>query len=706
MSEQTIQKRAPLLVELGTEELPPSALKTLAIAFHDHLLNTLGEAGLLHETHSRWFATPRRLSVLIEDVATKGAAQNVEKRGPALAAAYDDNGQPTKAVLGFARSCGVDIDALDTLETDKGKWLIHRSVTPGVAAKDLIGSCIQAAIEKLPIPKRMRWGNHDSEFVRPVHWLVVLLGRQIMPCNVLGIVAGRKSRGHRFMGPNAEIAIAQAQDYEETLGAEGAVVVDFDARKKSIEQQVNRLAKKTGGRAIMTPALLDTVTALVEKPFALLGTFDPGYLKIPAEALISSMRDHQKYFHVVDDNDALLPFFITVSNIRSSSPARVRSGNERVLNARLADARFFWETDSLQPLESRVDQLKHVLFHHALGSLADKTRRLESIAVGIAAVLDANPVACQRAATLCKADLVSGMVGEFPEMQGTMGKYLARHDQEPATVSAAIEEHYLPRYAGDALPESAVGRVLALADRIDSLLGLFIAAEEPSGEKDPYGLRRAALGIIRILVDKKLDIDISTLVTITSDAYAAGGCPATPEVVNRCQSFIADRYRALYHSMGFAADEISAVIAVGASHPLDFDKRLRAVATFRSHPDAAGLAAANKRIRNILRKNKSNENQTVDVDLLSDPAEIALFSALTETATAIQPDIEKGDFQAALRSLAGLRATVDQFFNDVMVLADDSVIRANRLALVNNMHQLFLGIADISLLQDQESTHD
>ena len=705
MRARTNQYRDDLLVEIGTEELPPVALKLLAIAFRDHLVSGLTDAGLIGPVETHWFATPRRLAVIIPEVAKKGEAQHTERRGPAVSSAFDASGGPTPAAQGFARSCGVSVGDLQTLKTDKGEWLVHRAETPGVPAKDLIGPCIESAVEKLSIPKRMRWGDGEAEFVRPVHWLVVLHGGVVIPCSVLGIKAGRKSRGHRFMGrqKGGLISLDNAADYEKTLKSEGEVIADFEARAAMIEKQVMRLGEKAGGRAVIDPVLLETVTALVEKPHGLLGTFDPAYLKVPSEALISSMRDHQKYFHVVDEKGALLPAFITVSNIKSTSPARVRSGNERVLNARLADARFFWGSDTAQTLESRVSLLSNVLFPHALGSLADKPRRVESIATGIGRALGIDPMVCGRAARLCKADLLSGMVGEFPELQGTMGRYLAKHDKEASAVCSAIEEHYLPRHAGDRLPKTPPGRVLAIADRVDSLLGLFIAAEEPTGEKDPYGLRRAALGVIRILVEKKIDLDITTLVDLASDAYAAQGLPATPDAKAQCRAFILDRYRALYSAMGFAQDEISAVLEVGASHPLDFDRRLRAVSQFRSNPDAASLAAANKRVRNILKKSAGEASHHINPDLLSEAAEIALSTALTESAAAIAPAIAQSDFQSALRTLAGLRAVVDQFFDQVMVMADDTAVRANRLALLNRMSELFLGVADISLLQTPEA---
>jgi len=696
------QGRADLLVELGTEELPPAALKRLSEVFAAGLADALTTAGLAENPATTSFAAPRRLAVRVSEVAKKGADQSSERRGPAIAAAYDDSGQPTAAAAGFARSCGVEVGELQTLRTDKGEWLVHRTVVPGANAKTLVGPGIQQALDKLPIPKRMRWGSGTDEFVRPVHWLVVLHGEQVVPCSVLGVKSGRVSQGHRFMGKQS-VRIGSACEYEQRLEEEGAVIADFAARSAMIEKQVARLGEKAGGHAVIDPVLLETVTALVEKPHAVLGSFDPAFLKVPQEALVSSMSDHQKYFHVVDAKGALLPAFITISNIRSRSPARVRTGNERVLNARLADAKFFWESDATQPLAARAQTLNQVLFHHALGSLADKTRRIEKLSGNIAQAIGAAQADCIRAASLCKADLVSGMVGEFPDLQGIMGRYLARHDGESAAVARAIEEHYLPRHAGGALPKSIPGQVLALADRLDSLVGLFIAGEEPTGEKDPYGLRRAALGVIRILVEKKLDLDVAVLVEDAADSYAAGGLAAADSAKSHCTTFILERYRALYVTLGFAQDEISAVLEAGARRPLDFDRRLKAVSRFRHHRDAPSLTAANKRIRNILRKSEEGIPAQIDVQQLSEPAEIALSQAILETAGAIAPAIAKGDYAAALRALAGLRPVVDGFFDEVMVMAPDPVVRANRLALLGQLNQLFLGIADISLLQTPET---
>jgi len=690
--------RADLLVEIGTEELPPRALQRLAEAFAELLTVALTDQSLAPAGAAAWFATPRRLAARLPAVARRCPDRVKQRRGPALAAAFDGGGAATPAAVGFARSCGVPIDVLEKLETDKGSWLVHRTVEAGDSASALVPQCIEQAIIALPTPKRMRWGKGSVEFVRPVHWLVVLHGSRVIPCQLLGVAAGRVSAGHRFMGEH-RVRICSAGSYEQDLEECGAVIADFARRRQLIARQVQKLGNKAGGVVVADPALLDTVTALVEKPHALLGHFDPAFLEVPPEALISSMRDHQKYFHVVDDKGVLLPRFITVSNIRSTTPGRVSKGNERVLQARLADAQFFWKTDCRQPLDSRIDALEGVLFHQALGSLRDKARRLSRLARQIAQCLGADPAACVRAAELCKADLVTGMVGEFPDLQGVMGRHLAKHDQEPVAVARAIEEHYLPRQAGDALPSSTPGRIVALADRLDSLVGIFSTGEEPTGEKDPYALRRAALGIIRILVEKKLDLDIVELVDSAADAYTVGGHPISGAVREQAVAFIMERYRAWYSSAGFSNDEISAVLEAGASRPLDFDRRLKAVSAFRRHRDAASLAAANKRIRNILRQATDAIPRKIDSGLLTEPAEIALAEALIKSAGAVTPLIGRGDYKEALRTLAGLRSVVDRFFDEVMVMTDDTAVRGNRLALLSQLGGMFLAIADISLLQ-------
>ena len=689
---------ADLLVEIGTEELPPQTLSRLGQALGTTLAAELAGQGLVENPEISWFATPRRLGARVSGVRRQQPGQTSERRGPALAKAFDEQGEPTPAASGFARSVGVEVGALERLETDKGAWLVHRSSQPGQRAESLVPSCIENAVNALPIAKRMRWGSSDAEFVRPVHWLVVLHGSKTIPCRLLDVVSGNRSSGHRFMARHP-VRIRSASSYETDLKSDGQVIADFAVRRDMISRQITRLAKQAGGSAVDDPELLDLVTGLVEKPYSLLGRFDVSFVQMPSEVLVASICDHQKYFHVVDEQGALMPCFIAVSNIRSKQPARVRQGNERVLRARLSDARFFWDHDRRTRLESRVADLENVTFHHRLGSLYDKTLRLEVLAGRLAQHFGLDPSLSSRAARLCKADLTTDMVGEFPKLQGTMGRYYADHDGERRAVSQAIGEHYLPQQAGDSLPGSRIGRILSLADRIDSLVGLFSAGEEPTGDRDPYALRRAALGIIRILVEKKIDLAITTLIDMSVDAYQQANCPIEQDTPQRVSAFLTERYRALYLAAGFRNDEITAVTRTGATHPLDFDRRLKAVARFRQMQTAASLAGANKRIRNILRRAEQDVPLQVDDALFEHQAEKDLAAALVRTSTAVWPLVERSDYTRALKQLAQLSEPVDRFFEDVLVMAEDQDQRSNRLALLNQLANLFLAIADISHLQ-------
>mgnify|MGYP001158680976 CR=1 FL=1 len=695
---QDSRSRADLLVEIGTEELPPQTLIRLGQTFGTALAAELANQGLVENPKINWFATPRRLAARITGVKRQQPDQISERRGPALAKAFNDQGEPTSAASGFARSLGVGVEALERLETEKGAWLVHRSSQHGQSAKALVPGCIENAVNALPVAKRMRWGDSDVEFVRPVHWLVVLHGKQTIHCRLLNVSSGNLSAGHRFMAKQP-VKITCASSYEIDLKSAGQVIADFSVRRRMISRQIARLANRAGGVPVVDPGLLDLVTGLVEKPHSLLGSFDVSFVKMPTEVLVSSMRDHQKYFHLVDEQGTLLPCFIAVSNIRSKQPARVRQGNERVLKARLSDARFFWDEDRRRTLESRVTSLKSVTFHHRLGSLYDKTLRLEILAGQLARHLGQDPSLSSRAARLSKADLVSDMVGEFPNLQGTMGRHYADHDGEKRAVSRAIEEHYLPRQAGDSLPGSGLGRIVSLTDRVDSLVGLFSAGEEPSGDRDPYALRRAALGIIRILIEKRIDLDITTLIDMSVDAYQQTDCPIEQEAPMRVSDFLVERYRALYLAAGFRNDEITAVTQTGATHPLDFDRRLKAVARFRRLRAAASLAGANKRIRNILRRVDQDVPLQFNDSLFEHQAERDLAAALVRISTAVWPLIERSDYTRALKQLAGLGEPVDRFFDDVMVMAENPDQRSNRLALLNQLASLFLAIADISHLQ-------
>jgi glycyl-tRNA synthetase beta chain len=565
-------------------------------------------------------------------------------------------------------------------------------------ASTLIPDCIAAALAALPISKRMRWGDGDVEFVRPVHWLIVIHGKTSVKCQILGVNANTFSHGHRFLA-DKPVRIINADGYAQTLKENGFVIAGFSDRRESIRKQAEILGRKAGGKTIFGEKLLDTVTGLVEWPRALVGDFDPDFLDIPSEVLISSMRDHQKFFHIVDESGQLLPKFIAVCNIESRQLARVRSGYERVLGARLADARFFWEADCNRLLEDWVEDLRGVRFQENLGSLYDKTCRIEKLAVLIATELGWDKSRAARSAHLCKADLVSHMVSEFPDLQGTMGHQYARLNREPKEVAIALGEHYLPRHAGDKLPTSRSGKILALADRVDTLTGIFSTGEEPTGERDPYGLRRAALGIIRILVEKKLALDLTYLVDLSVSIYVADGHTIDDNVREQVIQFITERYRAYYTAAGFSNDEINAVLEVGTTQPVDFDRRLRAVSRFRRNRSAPSLAEANKRIRNILRKTEQQVPLKIDNTLFNHAAEESLAAALVEISAAVGPLVQRGDYTRALGQLARLREPVDCFFSDVMVLVDDPNLRTNRLALLSQLSNLLRAVADISRLQ-------
>ncbi|MCG6871154.1 MAG: glycine--tRNA ligase subunit beta [Gammaproteobacteria bacterium] len=691
-----ISKTAPLLVELGTEELPPRALRNLSEAFAENLRQGLVEARLAEpDVPAQAFASPRRLAVKLAAVARRQTDQEVTRRGPAVAAAFDADGEPTPAARGFAGSCGVAVEKLQRLKTDRGEWLVHAQKEKGRSARDLLPEILEQATRRLPIPKRMRWADLDAEFVRPVHWLVVLHGEQVVPAQLLSVKSGRRTRGHRFhcSGP---IRLRSPADYPGLLKKPGYVIADFAVRRELVRTQVEKIAGKLGGKAVIDPDLLEEVSSLVEWPQAIGGDFDPEFLKLPDEALISAMQDHQRYFPVADARGRLLPHFITVANLRSRRPSLVREGNQRVLRARFTDAAFFWNTDRSRPLASRLDSLGGMVFHARLGSLLDKTQRVRELAGWIGAQLNGDRSQCERAAELAKTDLTTLMVGEFPELQGTMGKYYARHDREPADVAAAMAEQYLPRQAGDALPRRVPGQALALADRLDSLVGLFGAGEAPSGDKDPYALRRAALGVLRILIERKLDLDLTDLLQRARDGYGQG--PGAGADVGAIFDFCLDRLRRYYQQRNVPADVIDAVRDCRPTRPLDFDQRVRGVDTFRRLPEAESLAAANKRIRNILRQAGDSPFQAPG-DTEPEPAEAALATALVSAIGEARPRISARDYTAALKGMASLRNPVDRFFEEVMVMDEDPGKRAARLDLLKRLSDLFLEVADISRLQ-------
>jgi glycyl-tRNA synthetase beta chain len=682
-----------LLVEIGTEELPPKALPTLSAAFTDGIAKGLADAGLTPEAILP-YAAPRRLAVWVKGVDAQQADQIIEKRGPAIKGAFDADGNPTKAALAFANSCGVEVADLGRMETDKGAWLVFRQQQAGQATAALLPAIVEKSLAALPIPKRMRWGSGTAEFVRPVHWIVMLNGSEVIDAEILGIKTGRESRGHRFHAPDA-ISISTPADYAVQL-SEAFVIARFDARREMIRSKVEALAAELGGKAIMPGGLLDEVTALVEWPVPVAGRFEERFLDVPQEALISTMQDNQKYFALVDTNGKLMPNFITIANIESRDVAQISSGNERVIRPRFSDAEFFWTQDKKQTLESRREGLKTMVFQQKLGSLYDKSARVAKLAGYIAQQLGADATLAVRAAELGKCDLITNMVFEFTELQGIMGRYYAAHDGEAAEVAAALDEQYMPRFAGDELPQSKTGQILALAERLDTLAGIFGIGQKPTGAKDPFGLRRAALGALRLLIENGLALDLADLLDQAAINLSTqlGSKPATGETLD----YILDRLRSYYQEQGIGADVVEAVAALKPSQPLDFDRRVKAVAAFRQLTASESLAAANKRISNILKKVEGELPTRVELGLLQEPAEKALADAVFTQENKVLPLFAVGDYEAALLSLASLREPVDQFFTDVMVMAEDVALKNNRLALLNHLRGLFLRVADLSVL--------
>jgi len=686
-----------LLIELGTEELPPKALKKLIQAFEVSIKKGL-EAAELSFSSIRSYAAPRRMAVIVDDLQEKQEDRLVERRGPAVASAFDDDGNPTKAVQGFARSCGVEVEDLETVETDKGAWLVFKKEQTGSNAESLVPDILQQALNDLPIPKRMRWGSLPGEFVRPVHWLVLLFGDDVIPFDTLGVSASRDTQGHRFHHPEA-IRIESAQTYVAQLETEGHVVVDMTARREAIRGQVLELATKLGGEAVLNEDLLDEVTGLVEWPVALSGSYDKRFLELPAEALISSMEEHQKYFAVRDKSGELLPYFITICNIESRDPTQVVAGNERVILPRLSDSAFFWETDRKRPLADRQEQLKTIVFQNKLGTVFDKSVRVAKLAAFIATKIDGEAPLAQRAAQLAKCDLVTEMVGEFPDLQGIMGRYYARLDGEHDEVAEALDEQYLPRFAGDALPATKTGQAVSLAEKLDTLVGLFGIGQPPTGVKDPFALRRAALGVLRIIIENNLDLDLLVLIEQAQQGFENE--LSEPKVTEQVMQYFYDRLKGYAQDQGIKADVFEAVLAVKPVRPLDFMQRLNAVVAFRQLEQAESLAAGNKRIGNILRKNGAEADAgTVDESVLVEGAEKALVAKLETVTEAVKPLMASADYTGVLTTLADMRETVDGFFDSVMVMDEDMTIRKNRLAILNQTRALFLGVADISHLQN------
>ncbi len=684
-----------LLVEIGTEELPPTALDRLSLAFMQGI-----EAGLKQEelgfSQIQRYASPRRLAVLISDLATAQADRVVERKGPALTAAFDDAGNPSKAAEGFARSCGVSVDQLEQEETPKGSWLMFQQNQPGKSTAELIPAIINSSLSALPIPKRMRWGSRSEEFVRPVHWAVLLFGDEVIPAEILGQQTGRSTRGHRFHRPDP-IEITAPADYLTQLQDQGMVYADMQQRKELIRNLVVATAEAQGATAIIDEELLSEVTALNEWPVPVMGSFDESFLEVPAEALIQAMQGHQKYFPVVAEDGNLRPNFITISNIESREIAQVRSGNERVIRPRFKDAAFFWEQDLKQPLEAHSTRLQSVVFQDKLGTLYDKSQRVAVLAQAIAEQTGSDPALARRAAQLCKCDLMTNMVNEFPKLQGIMGSYYAARSNEDPEVVAAMKEVYMPRHAGDDLPVSACGRAIAVADRLDTLVGIFAIGQKPSGVKDPFGLRRAALGVLRIMIEAPLDLDLEAMLRLAAEGLAdkVDASAAISEVFD----YMMDRLKAYYTDRGITADVIDAVLACRPTRPADFDLRVKAVAEFRKLPEAESLSAANKRIRNILKKSDEEYPEQPDAAIFAEDAERNLFNKVQELTPVVAPLFAAGDYTKALKLLAALRAAVDSFFDNVMVNCEDADLRRNRLALLNSLSALFLSAADLSRLQ-------
>lgn len=684
-----------LLIEIGTEELPPTALNKLSTAFYNGVKEGLEKADLSF-TEIKKFAAPRRLALVISDLQVKQKDKDIEKRGPAIAAAFDEDGCPSKAAEGFARSCGVTVEELDKLETDKGAWLNFKSTQKGQKTRDLIAEIVQTSLDKLPIPKRMRWADLDAQFVRPVHWLILLFGNDVIDAEILSVKSGRETFGHRFHHPES-ITIPSPSEYEMLLETHGKVIADFDRRKEAVRGQVNEIALSKNGKAMIDEDLLEEVSAMVEWPVAVMGNFEKRFLDVPQETLILTMKTNQKYFYVVDKKGALLPHFITVSNIESKDVSKVQEGNERVIRPRFADAEFFWSQDKKSKLIDRKEQLGTVVFQKQLGTLLDKTNRVSKLASAIAAQLGGDKKLASRAAELCKCDLISEMVGEFPSLQGIMGRYYANHDGENAEVAASLEEYYKPKFSGDTLPQSITSQSLAIADRLDTLVGIFAIGQTPTGDKDPFALRRAALGVLRIAIENKLDLDLLELIKLAAKQHDANIKAAEAET--GVFDFILDRLHAYYLDKGIRPDVLDAVISTKPTKPLDIDNRLLAVDAFRQLEAATSLAAANKRIGNILKKVKGDLPSKVNEKLLQENAEKELNQLLTKLDSKVQKLIDQSKYQDALTELSTLRESVDQFFDDVMVMADDEKLKNNRIALLNKLHSLFMQIADISKLQ-------
>lgn len=682
------------LVEIGTEELPPKALKTLATSFADNVEAELNQAGLSFDK-IEWFAAPRRLAVKVLNLATQQPSKEIEKRGPAVSAAFDAEGKPTKAAEGWARGCGITVEQAERIATDKGEWLVHRAKIEGQPTKNLLNDIVANALAKLPIPKPMRWADKTVQFIRPVHTVTMLLGDELIEGEILGVASARTIRGHRFLGEK-EFEIQHADQYPQLLREKGSVVADFNERKAEILAKSQAKATALGGVADIEESLLEEVTSLVEYPNVLAAKFEERFLAVPAEALVYTMKGDQKYFPIYDKDGKLLPHFIFVSNINPEDPTAIIEGNEKVVRPRLTDAEFFFKTDLKQKLVDRLPRLETVLFQQQLGTLKDKTDRIEQLVGEIAKQIGADEAKAKRAGLLSKCDLMTNMVFEFTDTQGVMGMHYARHDGEDEEVAVALNEQYMPRFAGDELPKSLVASSVALADKFDTLTGIFGIGQAPKGSADPFALRRAALGALRIIVEKNLPLDLEDLVKKSAALF--GDKLTNQNVVADVVDFMLGRFRAWYQDEGIAVDVIQAVLARRPTRPADFDARVRAVSHFRTLDSAEALAAANKRVSNILAKADAAIGE-INLTACVEPAEKALAEAVLALRTEVQPLIAQGDYTAVLDKLANLRAPVDSFFDNVMVNAEDPALRQNRLAILNTLQGLFLQVADISVLQ-------
>ncbi|MBA3564673.1 MAG: glycine--tRNA ligase subunit beta [Gammaproteobacteria bacterium] len=692
-----MDKHRDFLVEIGTEELPTRSVRPLAEAFAANLLAGFDEAGLHYRTVES-FATPRRLAVRVTKLAPHPPDRNVERRGPPVRVAYDETGKPTQAALAFAESCGAALQDLTTEQTPKGAWLVYRAAEPGKPTQNLLPGIVESALRNLPVPRQMRWGSGEHSFVRPVHWVVMLFGGEIVNATLFGVRAGNRTRGHRFLAPQ-ELTISRPATYLQVLETKGRVIADPERRRQRVLEAVTAAAGRVSGEALLDDELIDDVAALVEWPVALAGRFEERFLELPPEVLIATLRGHLRFFPLRDANAKLMPGFIAVSNLASRQPDQVRIGNERVVRPRLEDAAFFWQADRKRRLAERADDLRRVVFQEKLGSLFERQRRLRTILLYLSEATGIDDAVATRIAELAKCDLLTQMVSEFPELQGIIGRYYAQADGEPDAVALALEEQYLPRFAGDRLPESRAGNAAAIAEKTDTIVAIFAIGEKPSGTRDPFGLRRAALGVLRILIERRIDLSLPELIRVAKDSLPL----ETPDTLEaEVYDYMMERLRVYYTETpgeGIGHDQFDAVLANRPASPLDFHQRLMAVKAFLRLNAAPGLAAANKRIANILRKTGEAFPARPNEADLREPQEKLLFARLAELKEELPPLIAGRDYRQVLERLATLEEPIDSFFDAVMVMSENEHLRRNRLALLDELRALFLATADLSRLQ-------